>query len=129
LAWLPYFDDIDAILFLAPVSCFNEQLAEDRRVNRLADSFTLWKAIVGAELLQNCTIICEPCLRAAWELPLIAHTVFLNKFDLLQKKLASGVMINKYLAEFRGRPNEATEFATCQFLMFYRFGLQNSALH
>jgi guanine nucleotide-binding protein subunit alpha len=26
-AWLPYFEDVNAVLFLAPISCFNETLA------------------------------------------------------------------------------------------------------
>jgi len=34
-AWAPYFDDIDAIIFLAPISCFDQVLAEDHLVNRL----------------------------------------------------------------------------------------------
>ena len=37
-AWLPYFADVHAILFLAPISAFDERLLEDRRVKRfLAD--------------------------------------------------------------------------------------------
>ncbi|KAI0339142.1 G-alpha-domain-containing protein [Trametopsis cervina] len=33
-AWFPYFDDCNAIIFLAPISCFDEKLAEERKVNR-----------------------------------------------------------------------------------------------
>ena len=57
-AWFPYFDDAHAILFLAPISCFDELLAEDRRVNRLEDSFLLWKGIVQSKLLAKCIIVC-----------------------------------------------------------------------
>ena len=56
-AWYPYFDDAHAILFLAPISCFDEMLAEDRRVNRLEDSFLLWKGIVQSKLLAKCIIV------------------------------------------------------------------------
>ena len=56
-AWLPYFDDAHAVLFLAPISCFDEQLAEDPKVNRLQDSFILWKSIVSSKLLANTAII------------------------------------------------------------------------
>ena len=56
-AWYPYFDDCDAIIFLAPISCFDEKLAEDRRVNRLEDSFLLWKGIVQSKLLAKCIIV------------------------------------------------------------------------
>ena len=56
-AWYSYFDDAHAILFLAPISCFDELLAEDRRVNRLEDSFLLWKGIVQSKLLAKCLIV------------------------------------------------------------------------
>ncbi|PCH44626.1 G-alpha-domain-containing protein [Wolfiporia cocos MD-104 SS10] len=93
-AWLPYFEDANAILFLAPVSCFDELLAEDRRVNRLEDSFILWKSIVQSKLLAKCIIV-----------------LFLNKYDLLAKKLKAGVKINKYLSSFGDRDNNAPTFA------------------
>lgn len=32
--WVPFFDDVNAILFLAPISAFDQMLNEDRRVNR-----------------------------------------------------------------------------------------------
>ncbi len=56
-AWCSYFDDANAILFLAPISCFDELLAEDRRVNRLEDSFLLWKGIIQSKLLAKCIIV------------------------------------------------------------------------
>lgn len=34
-AWVPFFDDMDAIIFLAPISCFDQVLEEDENVNRL----------------------------------------------------------------------------------------------
>jgi len=34
-AWVPFFDDMNAIIFLAPISCFDQTLAEDDSVNRL----------------------------------------------------------------------------------------------
>ncbi|KAL1941908.1 hypothetical protein VTO73DRAFT_6908 [Trametes versicolor] len=93
-AWFPYFDDASAILFLAPISCFDELLQEDRRVNRLEDSFLLWKAIVQSKLLANCILV-----------------LFLNKFDLLDKKIQGGVPIRKYLPSFGERDNNAKVLA------------------
>ncbi|KAI1784642.1 G-alpha-domain-containing protein [Ganoderma leucocontextum] len=93
-AWFPFFDDAHAILFLAPISCFDELLAEDRRVNRLEDSFLLWKGIVQSKLLAKCIIV-----------------LFLNKFDLLEKKLANGARVNKYLPSFAERENTALTLA------------------
>ncbi|KAJ7034517.1 G-protein alpha subunit-domain-containing protein [Mycena alexandri] len=33
--WVPFFDDVDAIIFLAPIAGFDQVLAEDKTVNRL----------------------------------------------------------------------------------------------
>ncbi|KAI0077025.1 G-protein alpha subunit [Panus rudis PR-1116 ss-1] len=88
-AWFPYFDDCDAIIFLAPVNCFDEKLTEDRSVNRLEDSYALWKMICQNKLLAKTHII-----------------LFLNKCDLLEKKLQSGVKVRKYIPSFGDRKND-----------------------
>ncbi|KAJ7605110.1 guanine nucleotide binding protein, alpha subunit [Mycena polygramma] len=88
-AWLPYFDAINAIIFLAPISCFDERLAEDASVNRLEDTLLLWRAIVSSSLLKRTTLV-----------------VFLNKCDLLKRKLQSGIQVNKYMISFGNRENE-----------------------
>ncbi|KAJ7061279.1 G-protein alpha subunit-domain-containing protein [Mycena amicta] len=63
--------------------------SEDPSVNRLEDTLLLWKAIVGSKLLGKITLI-----------------VFLNKCDLLKRKLQSGIMVNKYMISFGNRENE-----------------------
>ncbi|KAF4616850.1 hypothetical protein D9613_008685 [Agrocybe pediades] len=72
--WAPFFDDVDAIIFLAPISGFDQVLSEDRTVNRLEDSVLLWKAVCSSKLLANVDLV-----------------LFLNKCDILEKKLKSGV--------------------------------------
>lgn len=86
-AWAPFFDDMDCIIFLAPISAFDQVLAEEPRVNRLvrleprfgyyvlifrsqADSVNLWTTIVSNKLLANTNII-----------------LFLNKIDIMKSKL------------------------------------------
>ncbi|OBZ74732.1 Guanine nucleotide-binding protein alpha-1 subunit [Grifola frondosa] len=88
-AWYPYFDDCDAIIFVAPISCFDERLAEDRRINRLEDSFMLWKAVISSKLLAKTSII-----------------LFLNKCDLLERKLNSGVRVKDFVRSFGDRQND-----------------------
>ncbi|KAJ8456515.1 hypothetical protein ONZ45_g2202 [Pleurotus djamor] len=90
-AWLPFFDNVNAVIFLAPVSCFDERLEEDHKINRLEDSFILWRAVVSAKLLQKATMI-----------------VFLNKCDILKKKLKSGILVKKHLTSYGERPNDAS---------------------
>ncbi|KIJ25812.1 hypothetical protein M422DRAFT_38462, partial [Sphaerobolus stellatus SS14] len=88
-AWIPYFTDVNALIFLAPISAFDQVLVEDPRVNRLEDSLLLWRAVVANKLLANVNII-----------------LFLNKCDLLQSKLEAGVHLNQYMTSYGDRPND-----------------------
>ncbi|KAI6031307.1 G-protein alpha subunit-domain-containing protein [Pisolithus microcarpus] len=87
-AWAPYFDDgrssPQTLTFL-----FDQVLAEDSRVNRLEDSFLLWKSLVSNKLLTDVSII-----------------LFLNKIDLLQAKLRSGVRLRDHMPHYGDRPND-----------------------
>ncbi len=69
---------VDAIIFLAPISGFDQVLTEDRSVNRLEDSVLLWKALCSNKLLAK---VC-----ASWSvffgtnysvIPLLALLLFL----------------------------------------------------
>ncbi|KAI0044471.1 guanine nucleotide binding protein, alpha subunit [Auriscalpium vulgare] len=93
-AWLAYFEDLTAVFFLAPISCFDEQLEEDRTVNRLQDSIALWSAVVASPLLARAMMI-----------------LFLNKYDLLERKIQAGISIQRHLESY-DRPNDAFEFTT-----------------
>ncbi|OCH88372.1 G-alpha-domain-containing protein [Obba rivulosa] len=86
--WVPFFDD--AIIFLAPICAFDQTLAEDKSVNRLEDSVLLWKAVCSNKLLANVDLV-----------------LFLNKCDILSKKLASGVRLAKYVRSFGNRTNDS----------------------
>ncbi|KAK2467858.1 hypothetical protein APHAL10511_000153 [Amanita phalloides] len=94
-AWAPYFDDIDAIIFLAPISCFDQVLIEDPAVNRLEDSILLWKSIVSNPLLKRTQVI-----------------LFLNKVDILKAKLKAGVRFGDFVISYGDRPNEFEHAAT-----------------
>ncbi|CDR98780.1 hypothetical protein [Sporisorium scitamineum] len=78
-AWAPFLDDVESIIFLAPLSAFDQPLVEEPSTNRLADTFTLFSQIVTNPLLQHASMI-----------------LFLNKIDLLEKKLRQGVKLQKY---------------------------------
>ena len=87
---------MNAILFLAPVSAFDEVLEEDPKVSRLEDSMLLFREICRNKLLVNVDLI-----------------LFLNKIDLLQKKLESGIQLNKYYAQYKGQ-NTVDDVCTCE---------------
>ncbi|KAI0054938.1 G-alpha-domain-containing protein [Artomyces pyxidatus] len=88
-AWAPFFQDVTAIIFLAPISAFDQVLAEDSRVNRLEDSLLLWRTVVANKLLARVNIV-----------------LFLNKCDLLQAKLEAGVQLKNHLITYGDRPND-----------------------
>ncbi|KAF9467708.1 heterotrimeric G protein alpha subunit [Collybia nuda] len=88
-AWLPFFDNVNVIIFLSPVSVFDQRLEEDPRVNRLEDSIILWTSICSSKLLAKTQLI-----------------LFLNKCDLLRRKLKRGIKVNIYLPSYGDRPNE-----------------------
>ncbi|KXN90120.1 Guanine nucleotide-binding protein alpha-4 subunit [Leucoagaricus sp. SymC.cos] len=88
-AWAPYFDNMDAIIFLAPISCFDQVLEEDPSVNRLEDSILLWKSIVSNPLLKNTETV-----------------LFLNKIDIMRAKLQAGIQFGHYVISYGNRPND-----------------------
>jgi len=104
--WASYFDHINSIIFLAPVSCFDQRLAEDPKVNRLEDSLLIWKHVCTSRLLENIQLI-----------------LFLNKIDLLEDKLKSGVRFDKYVVNYGDHPNDVpsvTSFLKQQFKTIFR---------
>ncbi|KAG8954616.1 hypothetical protein FRC04_011049 [Tulasnella sp. 424] len=96
-SWAPFFDDVDAILCLAPISAYDQVLTEDKRVNRLEDSINLWIELCGNKILAK--------------VPLI---LFLNKIDLLKAKLESGVSVKKYVPSYGDRKNDFPTASQCQ---------------
>ncbi|KAJ6632254.1 G-protein alpha subunit [Mycena sp. CBHHK59/15] len=103
--WVPYFDDVQAILFLAPLA-FWQVLDEDTKTNRLQDSLTLWRDIIAN--------------------PLLAKTAFIllfNKKDILKAHLEAGVSVRKYVPSFGDRPNDVasvTKYFRDKFSAYHR---------
>ncbi|KAI0371216.1 G-alpha-domain-containing protein [Pilatotrama ljubarskyi] len=84
-SWVPFFDDVNAIIFLCSTAGFNEVLLEDRSVNRLLDSFNTWKTICSSKLLTSVQFI-----------------LLLNKTDLLDARLKMGVHFSDYVKSYKG---------------------------
>jgi guanine nucleotide-binding protein subunit alpha len=84
-AWAQFFDDVNVIIFMAPMSGFNQVLAEDQSVNRLTDSLRLWQAICSNKILAS-----------------IDFVLFLNKLDLLECKLRSGIQFSSFVTSYEG---------------------------
>jgi len=91
--WAPFFDDVQAIIFLAPLT-FNLNLEEDPTVNRIEDSIIIWKAICSNRLLERTIII-----------------LFLNKMDVLAGALESGLRVRDYVTSYGEQPNDMPSVA------------------
>lgn len=105
-AWVPYFDDATAIIFLAPISAFDQYLEEDPRTNRIDDSLQLFTVICSNKLLKNTHLV-----------------LLLNKTDLLRQKLDVGTKVRKYITSYGDRPNrfeEVSEYFRAHFLQVHR---------
>ncbi|THH19627.1 hypothetical protein EW146_g1600 [Bondarzewia mesenterica] len=99
-------ETVNVLLFLAPVSAFNQVLAEDPFVNRLWDSFFLWKTICASRLLRDVTFV-----------------LLLNKHDILKAKLQSGVKFRKFVTSYRDKPNEPEDvlaYIKSKFTLIYK---------
>ncbi|EPS97641.1 hypothetical protein FOMPIDRAFT_1024939 [Fomitopsis schrenkii] len=88
-AWAAYFEDVSAVMFLCPISGFDQVLGEDHVTNRLVDSLKLWKTICSSKLLEKATFI-----------------LFMNKSDILEKKLKAGIRFVDYVEQYREQPND-----------------------
>ncbi|KAH6906539.1 guanine nucleotide binding protein, alpha subunit [Coprinopsis sp. MPI-PUGE-AT-0042] len=87
-AWIPYFDDAISIIFLAPISAFDQYLEEDPKVNRIDDSLSLFTSICGNKIFKDVHLV-----------------LMLNKTDILKEKLAAGTVIKRFITSYGNRPN------------------------
>ncbi|EIM90839.1 G-alpha-domain-containing protein [Stereum hirsutum FP-91666 SS1] len=104
--WVPFFDDANAIIFVAPISAFDQYLEEDPRTNRIDDSLQLFTQICSNPLLKHVHLV-----------------LFLNKVDVLQSKIASGMRVNKYITSYGQRANDpesVMQYFRAHFLQVHR---------
>ncbi|KAJ3000515.1 hypothetical protein NUW54_g6775 [Trametes sanguinea] len=121
-SWVPFFEDVNAIIFLCSAAGFNEVLAEDRNVNRLVkmflnclpvcgltekqlDSFTTWKTICSSKLLASVQFI-----------------LLLNKMDLLDARLKLGIQFSDYVKSYKEENDSehVTEYLKRKFNAIHR---------
>ncbi|EDQ99150.1 guanine nucleotide-binding protein alpha-4 subunit [Laccaria bicolor S238N-H82] len=99
-SWVPYFDDANAIIFVAPY------LEEDPRTNKIDDSLQLFTQI---------------CSNAA-------EKRSLDKTDLLKAKLDTGLKVRKYITSFGDRSNDyetVVQYFRAHFLQVHRRNNEN----
>uniref|UniRef100_A0A1I7V4D4 Guanine nucleotide-binding protein subunit alpha n=1 Tax=Caenorhabditis tropicalis TaxID=1561998 RepID=A0A1I7V4D4_9PELO len=82
--WIHCFEDVNAIIFIAALSEYNEVLFEDETTNRMIESMRLFESICNSRWFHNTNII-----------------LFLNKKDLFEEKIQKE-NIHKAFPEYRG---------------------------
>ncbi|KAF7315987.1 hypothetical protein MIND_00115800 [Mycena indigotica] len=105
-AWASYFDDVNALIFVAAISAFDQYLEEDPLTNRISDSLQLLAIICANPLLKNAQLV-----------------LLLNKTDILRRKLEAGIQIRDYIISYGSRTNNfytATEYFRSHFLSAHK---------
>ncbi|KAI9345810.1 G-protein alpha subunit-domain-containing protein [Zopfochytrium polystomum] len=82
--WAPYFDDVNAIIFVSSLACYDQKLEEDETINRMEDSISAFGCICNHTLLKHIPII-----------------LFLNKSDVYAKKVKTSP-ISQYFPDYTG---------------------------
>ncbi|KDN45450.1 G-alpha-domain-containing protein [Tilletiaria anomala UBC 951] len=91
-AWAQFFDDSQAIIFVAPLGSFDQCLVEDPSVNCLRDTLQLFQDVCRNRLLVRSALI-----------------VFMNKMDVLEEKLQAGVSFSRFHPKYEGHPLDSKE--------------------
>lgn len=97
--WLPLFDHVTAVVFVAAISEYDQVVAEDRSKNRLQEALDLFKQVVNSKHFDDAFVI-----------------LFLNKKDLFAEKIKK-VDPKKWFPAYKGGCDydKAEAFFTDQF--------------
>lgn len=97
-AWAPYFDSAAAIIFVLAVSDYTVCLPGQPQTNRLRDALDLFENVASNPILKNVVLI-----------------VFMNKVDLLRRRLRSGnAPFDRYFPDYKGSARSGEVLAYVQ---------------
>lgn len=129
--WIPYFDDVQAIIFLAPLA-FNLMLEEDAKVNRLVCHTNSSRArprlshvtggfhyALARDLRESATRGRHAHLVLQQGMPFLStspcsSSISGNQMDILQATLAAGIRVQKYVPSYGDQPNDVTHVVKCE---------------
>ncbi|KAG0051976.1 guanine nucleotide-binding protein subunit alpha [Gryganskiella cystojenkinii] len=99
--WAPYFDDVNAIIFVCALSAYDQPCEDDERQNRLSECLSLFNSIANHKLFEVTSFI-----------------LFLNKIDIFQRKLESGSLLRDHFPSYKGENDyaSASDFIHEEFL-------------
>jgi len=87
MKWMKCFDSVDAVMFIASLSEYNQTLEEDSTKNRLTESLDVFKALANTAFFKNSAVF-----------------LFLNKDDVFKEKIKE-FDIATYFPDYKGGLN------------------------
>ena len=88
--WLSCFDNVDAVIFVAALSEYDQNLAEARKTNRMVEALNLFDSVVKHQSFKDTPIL-----------------LFLNKKDIFAEKIAySNIADSAFFSDYAGPPND-----------------------
>jgi guanine nucleotide-binding protein G(o) subunit alpha len=87
--WIDCFDSVDAVIFVAALSEYDQNLAESKKTNRMVEALELFRSICNNRAFSNTSVM-----------------LFLNKKDIFEEKLQySDIADQKPFADYAGPQN------------------------
>lgn len=84
--WIDYFDNVDAVIFVAALSEYDQSLAEAKRTNRMSEALELFRSVCNNRAFANTSIM-----------------LFLNKKDIFAEKIMySDISAQKPFSDYAG---------------------------
>jgi len=88
--WIDCFDSVDAVIFVAALSEYDQNLAESKRTNRMVEALELFRSICNNRAFANTAVM-----------------LFLNKKDIFEEKLQySDIASQRPFADYGGPPKD-----------------------
>lgn len=88
--WIDCFENVDAVIFVAALSEYDQSLAEAKRTNRMVEALDLFRSVCNNRAFANTSIM-----------------LFLNKKDIFAEKLLySDIAAQKPFADYPGPPKD-----------------------
>mmetsp|Transcript_25376 Transcript_25376/g.37370 ORF Transcript_25376/g.37370 Transcript_25376/m.37370 type:complete len:424 (+) Transcript_25376:154-1425(+) len=88
--WIDCFDGVDAVIFVAALSEYDQQLVEARRTNRMLEALELFRSVCNNRSFANTSIM-----------------LFLNKKDIFADKINySDIVAQRPFSDYPGAPND-----------------------
>lgn len=87
--WIDCFDGVDAVIFVAALAEYDQNLAESKKTNRMVEALELFRSICNNRAFANTSVM-----------------LFLNKKDIFEEKLQySDIAAQKPFADYAGPAN------------------------